>query len=129
MRPRVVELSVSMALDRKASHRELTSVLISDLYGKAIKPKDIQQGFDGLLNNLKDLTIDYPEAPKVGGVQKNIFKTYSAASEPCYIAFYNTLLQIRRGKRDIFPYYSLIMYHIYSDIRRGFCPSRMTLNN
>lgn len=70
MRPRVVELSVSMALDRKASHRELTSVLISDLYSKAIKPKDIQQGFDGLLNNLKDLTIDYPEAPKVGGVQR-----------------------------------------------------------
>ena len=74
MRPRVVELSVSMALDRKASHRELTSVLISDLYGKAIKPKDIQQGFDGLLNNLKDLTIDYPEAPKVGGVQRTFLK-------------------------------------------------------
>lgn len=68
MRPRVVELSVSMALDRKASHRELTSVLISDLYGKAIKAKDIQQGFDRLLNNLKDLTIDYPEAPKVLGM-------------------------------------------------------------
>lgn len=67
MRPRVVELAVSMGLDRKASHRELTSVLISDLYGKAIKAKDIQQGFDGLLNNLKDLTIDYPEAPKVLG--------------------------------------------------------------
>ena len=65
MKPRVVELAVSLALDRKASHRELTSVLISDLYGKAINPKDIQMGFDGLLNNLKDLTIDSPEAPKV----------------------------------------------------------------
>ena len=65
MRPRVVELSVNLAMDRKASHRELTSVLISDLYGKAISAKDIQMGFDGLLNNLKDITIDSPEAPKV----------------------------------------------------------------
>ena len=65
MRPRVVELSVNLAMDRKASHRELTSVLISDLYGKAISAKDIQMGFDSLLNNLKDITIDSPEAPKV----------------------------------------------------------------
>ena len=68
MRPRVVELSVSLAMDRKASHRELTSVLISDLYGKAISAKDIQMGFDGLLNNLKDITIDSPEAPKVSQI-------------------------------------------------------------
>lgn len=68
MRPRVVELSVGMAMDRKASHRELTSVLISDLYGKAISAKDIQMGFDNLLDSLKDLTIDSPEAPKILGM-------------------------------------------------------------
>jgi hypothetical protein len=65
MKPRIVELAVSLALDRKACHRELVSILISDLYSKVIVAKDIQKGFDNLLNILADLVIDSPEAPKV----------------------------------------------------------------
>ena len=65
MKPRIVELAVSLALDRKACHRELVSILISDLYSKVITAKDIQKGFDNLLNTLADLVIDSPEAPKV----------------------------------------------------------------
>lgn len=68
MKPRIVELAVSLALDRKACHRELVSILISDLYSKVIVAKDIQKGFDNLLNILADLVIDSPEAPKVMGM-------------------------------------------------------------
>lgn len=65
MKSRVVQLTINLALDRKASQRELTSILISDLYGKVITAKDIQAGFDNLLNSIADLVIDSPEAPKV----------------------------------------------------------------
>lgn len=65
MKSRVVQLAINLALDRKASQRELTSILISDLYGKVITAKDIQAGFDNLLNSIADLVIDSPEAPKV----------------------------------------------------------------
>ncbi|KAH3864297.1 hypothetical protein DPMN_027313, partial [Dreissena polymorpha] len=68
MRSRVLELSISLAMDRKASHRELTSILISDLYGNVLEAKDIQTGFDNLLNGLADLVIDSPEAPKLLGM-------------------------------------------------------------
>lgn len=68
MKPRVVELAVSLALDRKACHRELVSILISDLYSRVIKVKDIQRGFDNLINTLPDLVLDSPEAPKVLGM-------------------------------------------------------------
>ncbi|XP_053406931.1 programmed cell death protein 4-like [Mercenaria mercenaria] len=68
MKPRIVELAVSLALDRKACHRELVSILISDLYSRVLTAKDIQKGFDNLLNTLADLVIDSPEAPKVLGM-------------------------------------------------------------
>jgi len=60
-----MELAITLAMDRKASHRELTSILVSDLYGKTLAAKDIQMGFDNLLKGLSDLVIDSPEAPKV----------------------------------------------------------------
>lgn len=56
---------MNLALDRKATQREMTSVLISDLYGKFLTQKDISLGFDEMLNNLADLTIDTPDAPQV----------------------------------------------------------------
>lgn len=68
MKSRVVELAVSLAIDRKACHRELVSILISDLYSRVINAKDIQQGFDNLLNTMQELVIDSPEAPKVLGM-------------------------------------------------------------
>lgn len=66
-RARVLELAVNLALDRKATQREMASILISDLYGKFLSQKDISLGFDDMLNNLADLTIDTPDAPQVLG--------------------------------------------------------------
>ncbi|KAL4231755.1 Programmed cell death protein 4 [Mactra antiquata] len=68
MKPRIVELSISLSFDRKASHRELVSILISDLYSKVLVAKDIQKGFDNLLESIADLVIDSPEAPKLLGM-------------------------------------------------------------
>lgn len=44
MRPMVTYVAVEVALDHKQSQREMTSVLISDLYGRIITGKDIQKG-------------------------------------------------------------------------------------
>ena len=40
----VVTISVELAMDHKPSHRELASVLISDLYQKVISQRDIGKG-------------------------------------------------------------------------------------
>ncbi|XP_071090513.1 programmed cell death protein 4-like [Haliotis cracherodii] len=66
-KPKIIETAVSMALDRKAQHREMTSQLISDLYSKLLTSTDISGGFDNVLSRLSDLTIDSPEAPVVVG--------------------------------------------------------------
>jgi len=56
-----------LAMERKASHREMTSVLISDLYGRVLCEEDIERGFDILLNSLPDLVLDTPTAPTILG--------------------------------------------------------------
>lgn len=58
---------ISLALEKKSSHRELASVLISDLFGTLLKSEDIQRGFDALLNQLDDLELDTPDATTVLG--------------------------------------------------------------
>lgn len=63
LRPLVIRKAVEMALEHKNSHREMTSVLISDLYGRCLIGSDYEHGFDMLLNNLPDLILDTPEAP------------------------------------------------------------------
>ncbi|XP_022341530.1 programmed cell death protein 4-like [Crassostrea virginica] len=63
----ILEIAISKALDHKAAHREMTSVLISDLYGKVLSSKDVMNGFDAILDSLAELTIDTPEAPSVIG--------------------------------------------------------------
>jgi len=45
----------------------MTSILLSDLYGRLIKQKEIAQGFDVILGNLPDLILDTPDAPIVVG--------------------------------------------------------------
>ena len=40
----VVTITVELAMDHKPSHRELASVLISDLYQKVISQRDIGKG-------------------------------------------------------------------------------------
>nr|KAG5705228.1 hypothetical protein BaRGS_011254 [Batillaria attramentaria] len=63
----LVEFLVSKALDHKDYHRELTSVLISDLYGKVLSSSDVTDGFDDVLEKLSDLVIDTPDATSVVG--------------------------------------------------------------
>lgn len=58
-------LAVSLALEGKASHRELTSRLLSDLSGKLLSQSDLARAFDKMLNELPDLILDTPEAPQV----------------------------------------------------------------
>lgn len=62
-----VQLAVEIAMDHKPSHRELTSVLISDLYGYVLSESDIVKAFENLLANLSDLILDIPDAPVVLG--------------------------------------------------------------
>lgn len=67
LRPLVVVKAIEMALERKNSHREMTSVLISDLYSRCLIESDYERGFDMLLNNLPDLVLDTPDAPHLLG--------------------------------------------------------------
>uniref|UniRef100_T1IIT8 Programmed cell death protein 4 n=1 Tax=Strigamia maritima TaxID=126957 RepID=T1IIT8_STRMM len=60
-------IAVMLAMDRKPSQRELTSVLISDLYMKVLTQKNIARAFDYLLSNLADIVLDTPEAPTILG--------------------------------------------------------------
>lgn len=58
-------LAVALSLEGKASHRELTSRLLSDLVGKVLSPEDMAAAFDGMLRDLPDLILDTPAAPQV----------------------------------------------------------------
>ncbi|XP_039395995.1 programmed cell death protein 4-like [Mauremys reevesii] len=63
----VPSLAVALALEGKASHRELTSRLLSDLVGKVMTSEDIARAFDKMLKDLPDLILDTPEAPQMLG--------------------------------------------------------------
>jgi programmed cell death protein 4 len=67
LRPLVVVKAIEMAFEHKNSHREMTSVLISDLYSRCLIESDYERGFDMLLNNLPDLVLDTPDAPHLLG--------------------------------------------------------------
>ncbi|XP_038160694.1 programmed cell death protein 4a [Cyprinodon tularosa] len=60
-------VAVSLSLEGKASHRELTSRLLSDLSGKMLTQEDIAHAFDKMLKELPDLILDTPEAPQMLG--------------------------------------------------------------
>ncbi|XP_040185843.1 programmed cell death protein 4-like [Rana temporaria] len=66
-RPEVSRLAVSLSLEGKASHRELTSRLLSDLLLKVLTEEDMARAFNKLLINLPDLILDTPEAPQMLG--------------------------------------------------------------
>lgn len=70
----VPSLAVALALEGKASHRELTSRLLSDLVGRVVSPEDIAWAFDKMLQDLPDLILDTPEAPQVSA---------GAGTRPC----------------------------------------------
>nr|XP_023654931.1 programmed cell death protein 4-like [Paramormyrops kingsleyae] len=64
---KVSSLAVSLSLEGKASHRELTSRLLSDLMGKGMAEQDMARAFDKVLMELPDLILDTPEAPQMLG--------------------------------------------------------------
>uniref|UniRef100_A0A8C6L3H4 Programmed cell death 4a n=1 Tax=Nothobranchius furzeri TaxID=105023 RepID=A0A8C6L3H4_NOTFU len=63
----VTSLAVSLSLEGKASHRELTSRLLSDLSGKMLSQSEMAHAFDKMLKELPDLILDTPEAPQMLG--------------------------------------------------------------
>lgn len=65
MRSEVPLLAVSLALEAKASQRELTSRLLADLRGPVLTCRDLESAFDKLLWELPDLVLDTPGAPQV----------------------------------------------------------------
>ncbi|XP_054709294.1 programmed cell death protein 4-like [Uloborus diversus] len=67
LRPQIVSMAITLAMERKPSQREMTSVLLSDMYGQILLQEDIALGFDQLLQNLSDLVLDTPDAPTVLG--------------------------------------------------------------
>lgn len=67
MKCTVPVLAVSLALEGKASHRELTSRLLSDLCGKVLTTNDVEKSFDMLLKELPELALDTPGAPHLVG--------------------------------------------------------------
>jgi len=62
-----VQLGIEIAMDHKPSHREMTSVLISDMFGHVINEADITKALENLLANLPDLTLDIPDASTILG--------------------------------------------------------------
>uniref|UniRef100_A0A3B3U5N4 Programmed cell death protein 4 n=1 Tax=Poecilia latipinna TaxID=48699 RepID=A0A3B3U5N4_9TELE len=67
MRSEVPSLAVSLALEAKASQRELTSRLLVDLCGSVLSHSDMESSFDKLLRDLPDLVLDTPGAPQLVG--------------------------------------------------------------
>ncbi|XP_063781802.1 programmed cell death protein 4-like isoform X2 [Pseudophryne corroboree] len=66
-KPGVPRLAVSLSMEGKASHRELTSRLLCDLLEKVLSEEDNAQAFNRLLTDLPDLILDTPEAPQMLG--------------------------------------------------------------
>uniref|UniRef100_A0A8C6XH13 Programmed cell death protein 4 n=1 Tax=Naja naja TaxID=35670 RepID=A0A8C6XH13_NAJNA len=67
MKCSVPVLAVSLALEGKASHREMTSKLLADLCGTVISKHDVEKSFDRLLKDLPELVLDTPRAPQLVG--------------------------------------------------------------
>lgn len=63
----VVSVAIELSMDRKPSHREYTSVLLSQLYLKIVSQRDIGKAFDYLLRTLNDLVLDTPDASTILG--------------------------------------------------------------
>ncbi|XP_040217571.1 programmed cell death protein 4 isoform X2 [Rana temporaria] len=60
-------LAVSLALEGKASHREMTSKLLHYLCGTVLSAEDLLASFDKLLQDLPELVLDTPKAPQLVG--------------------------------------------------------------
>lgn len=63
----VVRVLIVVALEEKAANRELASILLSDLFGHVINYRDAMMGFDAVLSQLSELSLDTPNAPHIVG--------------------------------------------------------------
>ena len=63
----MVRVLITVALEEKAANRELASILLSDLFGHVINYRDAVMGFDAVLSQLSELSLDTPNAPHVVG--------------------------------------------------------------
>eukprot|EP00095_Tigriopus_kingsejongensis_P008042 maker-scaffold201_size263271-snap-gene-1.26 protein:Tk08042 transcript:maker-scaffold201_size263271-snap-gene-1.26-mRNA-1 annotation:"programmed cell death protein 4" len=96
----IVSILIELAMDHKPSHRELASILISDLYQKVISQRDIGKAFDYLLNQLTDLILDTPDAPAVLGN----FMARAIADDcipPKFIASYKGNVEMPQAKETL----------------------------
>lgn len=89
LRPLVIRKAIEMAFEHKNSHREMTSVLLSDLYSRCLISSDYEKGFDMLLDNLPDLMLDTPDAPHLLGN----FLARAVADDCLMPKYINQLLQ------------------------------------
>jgi len=64
---KIIVVAIEAAMDHKPSHREMTSVLISELLEEIVSPDDMAKAFETLLGNLPDLILDAPDAPNILG--------------------------------------------------------------
>lgn len=64
----LVEMAVTVGMERHAPQREMISCLVSDATGKKYISQDhVKNGFDALLRNLNDLVLDTPDASEMLG--------------------------------------------------------------
>lgn len=85
LKHRIISLAITLAMEQHGAQRELTSTLLSALYGeRLIHEQDFELGYQALLNALPDLELDTPDALDVLGK----FMARSVADDclrPCYI--------------------------------------------
>lgn len=63
----IAVVAIELAMDHKPSNREMTSVLLSDLYQRYLTEREMEKALDQLLRNLPDLVLDTPDAPTILG--------------------------------------------------------------
>lgn len=63
----IAVVAIELAMDHKPSNREMTSILLSDLYDRFLTEREMEKALDQLLANLSDLVLDTPDAPTVLG--------------------------------------------------------------
>jgi len=60
-------LALNMAIDRHSQHCEMTSRLLASASGNVLSSDEVRLGFDQVLEELSDLTLDAPSAPEILG--------------------------------------------------------------
>ena len=91
----VVTITVELAMDHKPSHRELASVLISDLYQKVISQRDIGKG----MKDKKKSIFQEKKSPKNFHVHR--WQFFFPAMFIMNFCIYHQLICLHFGKFNI----------------------------